>query len=49
MVFRRGTGIGNLLHLIPAILWSLEKKKKVVVATHTIALQEQLYNKDIPF
>ena len=45
-----GTGIGkSFAYLIPAILWSLEKKKKVVVATHTIALQEQLYNKDIPF
>ena len=27
----------------------VSEKKKVVVATHTIALQEQLYNKDIPF
>lgn len=45
-----GTGTGkSLAYLIPATLWSKEKKEKVVIATHTIALQEQLFTKDIPF
>lgn len=45
-----GTGIGkSLAYLIPAMLWALEKKEPTVIATHTIALQEQLMQKDIPF
>ena len=32
-----------------AILAAVHDKKKVVVSTHTIALQEQLLKKDIPF
>lgn len=45
-----GTGIGkSLAYLIPALLWALEKKEPTVIATHTIALQEQLMQKDIPF
>ena len=45
-----GTGIGKSLgYLIPAIFWALKAKKKTVISTHTIALQEQLIHKDIPF
>ncbi|MFZ0565263.1 MAG: helicase C-terminal domain-containing protein [Chlamydiales bacterium] len=45
-----GTGIGkSLAYLIPAIQWSLEEKEPTLIATHTIALQEQLIQKDIPF
>ncbi len=45
-----GTGTGkSLAYLIPAILWALKKKEPTVIATHTIALQEQLMQKDIPF
>src|ERR1051325_7180021 len=37
-----GTGVGkSLAYLIPAILFAVEKKKKAVVSTHTINLQEQ--------
>jgi ATP-dependent DNA helicase DinG len=44
-----GTGVGkSLAYLIPAILFALEKKKKAVVSTHTINLQEQLIEKDLP-
>src|SRR3954470_24486164 len=44
-----GTGVGkSLAYLIPAILFALEKKKKAVVSTHTINLQEQLTQKDLP-
>lgn len=45
-----GTGIGkSLAYLVPAILWAIQKNERSVIATHTIALQEQLIEKDIPF
>lgn len=45
-----GTGTGkSLAYLIPALHWALEKGEPTVIATHTIALQEQLMQKDIPF
>lgn len=45
-----GTGIGkSLAYLVPAIFWALQEKEKTVISTHTIALQEQLLEKDIPF
>ena len=44
-----GTGVGkSLAYLVPAILFALEKKKKAVISTYTINLQEQLVYKDIP-
>jgi ATP-dependent DNA helicase DinG len=49
LVIEAGTGIGkSLAYLVPAILFALEQKKKAIVSTHTINLQEQLLNKDIP-
>ena len=49
LVVEAGTGVGkSLAYLAPAILFALEKKKKAIVSTHTINLQEQLLNKDIP-
>ena len=49
VVVEAGTGTGkSFAYLIPC-LWSAKKTgKKVVVATHTIPLQEQLQKKDIP-
>jgi len=49
VVVEAGTGTGkSFAYLIPC-LWSARKTgKKVVVATHTIPLQEQLQKKDIP-
>ena len=50
LVVEAGTGVGkSFAYLVPAIQAAVELKKKVVVSTHTIALQEQLINKDIPF
>ena len=50
LVVEAGTGVGkSFAYLVPAILAAVHDKKKVVVSTHTIALQEQLLNKDIPF
>jgi len=44
-----GTGVGkSLAYLIPAVLFGKETERKVVISTHTIALQEQLVYKDIP-
>jgi len=49
LVVEAGTGVGkSLAYLVPSILWALEKKKKAVVSTYTINLQEQLVYKDIP-
>jgi len=45
-----GTGIGKTFaYLLPAIERIVENKQRVVVSTHTIALQEQLVHKDVPF
>ncbi|HEY5911061.1 MAG TPA: ATP-dependent DNA helicase [Verrucomicrobiae bacterium] len=44
-----GTGVGkSLAYLVPAILYAKANKKKAVVSTHTINLQEQLTQKDLP-
>ena len=37
-----------MAYLIPAIKWAITNKKKVIIATNTINLQEQLLLKDIP-
>jgi ATP-dependent DNA helicase DinG len=43
-----GTGVGKTFaYLVPAIEQALNRKR-VVVSTHTIALQEQIIQKDIP-
>lgn len=45
-----GTGVGkSLAYLVPAVIWALRHQEKTVISTHTIALQEQLLKKDIPF
>jgi ATP-dependent DNA helicase DinG len=44
------TGIGkSFAYLVPAILYAKANKKKAIISTHTINLQEQLIGKDIPF
>ena len=44
-----GTGVGkSLAYLVPAIIFAVAQKKKAVVSTHTINLQEQLTEKDLP-
>lgn len=48
-VIEAGTGTGKTLaYLIPAIQWCIDNQKRAVISTNTIALQEQLLNKDIP-
>lgn len=49
LVVEAGTGVGkSFAYLVPAILRCLRKGERVVVATNTISLQEQLVEKDIP-
>ena len=44
-----GTGVGkSLAYLVPATLFAVEQKKKAIISTQTINLQEQLIHKDIP-
>src|SRR4051794_28334894 len=44
-----GTGVGkSFAYLLPAIDYAVKKKKRIVISTHTISLQEQLMDKDIP-
>ncbi|MCI0746828.1 MAG: ATP-dependent DNA helicase [Verrucomicrobia subdivision 3 bacterium] len=44
-----GTGVGKSLgYLVPSILFAVARKKKAVICTHTINLQEQLIEKDLP-
>ncbi|HHY06902.1 MAG TPA: DEAD/DEAH box helicase family protein [Clostridia bacterium] len=50
LVVEAGTGVGkSLAYLVPALAWAVSQREKVVVATHTIALQEQLWRSDIRF
>ena len=50
LLVEAGTGVGkSFAYLVPAIRHILQRKKRVVVSTHTIALQEQLVGQDIPF
>lgn len=46
-----GTGTGkSFAYLVPALVYvSRNKGKKAVISTSTIALEEQLFDKDIPF
>ncbi|WP_300389882.1 helicase C-terminal domain-containing protein [Fusobacterium sp.] len=49
VIVEAGTGTGKTLaYLIPSIEWAIKNRKRVVISTNTINLQEQLLNKDIP-
>ncbi|MFO7769117.1 MAG: helicase C-terminal domain-containing protein [bacterium] len=44
-----GTGVGkSMAYLVPSILWARRNRKRVVVSTNTINLQEQLVGADLP-
>ncbi len=55
LVAEAGTGVGkSFAYLVPSILATTQRKKdeprcRVVISTHTISLQEQLFQRDIPF
>src|SRR2546422_6539347 len=55
LLIEAGTGIGkSIAYLLPAVLWAAREgpappeERRVVVSTHTRALQEQLARKDLP-
>lgn len=49
LMVEAGTGTGkSMAYLIPAAIWALQNKTRVVISTNTINLQDQLINKDIP-
>ena len=49
LVVEAGTGVGkSLAYLAPGVLLAIEQRKKAIISTHTINLQEQLLHKDIP-
>ncbi|MHB8172251.1 MAG: helicase C-terminal domain-containing protein [Thermincolia bacterium] len=49
LLMEAGTGTGkSLAYLVPSLMWALGNEQKVVISTHTINLQEQLWEKDIP-
>lgn len=49
LLVEAGTGTGkSFAYLIPAVLWALQNNQRVIVSTNTIALQDQLMQKDLP-
>lgn len=56
LVVEAGTGVGkSFAYLVPSILAAVadrkrgDERRRVVISTHTISLQEQLIGRDIPF
>ena len=48
LIVEAATGVGkSLAYLLPAVTFALENKRKAIICTHTINLQEQLIGKDI--
>ncbi len=48
LISEAGTGTGkSLAYLIPASIWAVKNKKRVVVSTQTINLQQQIAGKDM--
>ncbi|MCB9682056.1 MAG: helicase [Alphaproteobacteria bacterium] len=49
LLVEAGTGTGkSLAYLVPAALWAVANQRKVVISTHTRALQAQLLASDLP-
>src|SRR5688572_30025762 len=49
LLVEAGTGVGKSFgYLVPAILFAVGNRKKAIISTHTINLQEQLFQKDLP-
>jgi len=49
LLVEAGTGVGkSLAYLLPAREWAARRRERVVISTHTITLQEQLINQDLP-
>ena len=49
LLVEAGTGTGKSLgYLIPSLYYAIREQKKIVVSTHTVNLQEQLRERDLP-
>jgi Rad3-related DNA helicase/DNA polymerase III epsilon subunit-like protein len=49
LLVEAGTGVGkSRAYLAPLLLWSRNTGRRAVVATHTVSLQEQLMDNDVP-
>ncbi len=49
IIIEAGTGTGKTIaYLIPSLWWAKKNGEKVIIATHTITLQEQIFFKDLP-
>ncbi|NMO98010.1 ATP-dependent DNA helicase DinG [Paenibacillus lemnae] len=49
LLIEAGTGTGKSLgYLLPSIYQSVKQEQKVMISTHTINLQEQLRDRDVP-
>src|SRR2546430_17692861 len=49
LLVEAGTGVGKTFaYLLPAIEFAVKHKKRVVISPHTIPLQEQPIDKDLP-
>ncbi|HWL10300.1 MAG TPA: helicase C-terminal domain-containing protein [Planctomicrobium sp.] len=56
LIAEAGTGVGkSFAYLVPCILAAAQrqeekgKRRRIVISTHTISLQEQLISRDVPF
>ena len=48
-IIEAGTGTGkSLAYLLPAAAWAVANRSRVVIATHTLPLQDQLLEKELP-
>ena len=48
-IIEAGTGTGkSLAYLLPAAAWAMSNESRVVIATHTLPLQDQLLEKELP-
>ncbi len=49
LLVEAGTGTGkSLAYLLPSAMFAIERGERVVITTDTLALQDQLYQKDLP-
>ena len=49
LLFEAGTGVGkSLAYLVPGIIHAVDQSRQLIVSTHTISLQEQLEQSDLP-
>ena len=49
LLFEAGTGVGkSLAYLLPGLIHAVDQGRQLIVSTHTISLQEQIEQKDLP-